>query len=163
MSLSQHIARHTLRLVRGAKRRCYRVWFATQLRALGTGCQFCMPVYIMDAHHISLGDRVTLNELVLLQSCEGAQINIGSDVTLSYGSMVLTGGLDIEQRYPAHQHVSQDVCIEDGVWLGARSIVLPGVHIRQGAVIAAGSVVSKDIPADTLAAGVPAKIIRKLR
>ena len=54
------------------------------------------------------------------------------------------------------------IVIEDNVWIGANVVVMPGVTIGKHSVIAAGSVVTKDIPADVVAGGVPAKIIRKL-
>ncbi len=55
---------------------------------------------------------------------------------------------------------SAPVIIEDGAWLGAHVIVLPGVRIGRGAVIAAGSVVNKDIPDNAIAAGMPARVVR---
>jgi len=54
------------------------------------------------------------------------------------------------------------IIIEDNVWLATRAIVLKGVRIGKGAVVAAGAVVTKDVPENTLVAGVPAKVIRKL-
>lgn len=53
-----------------------------------------------------------------------------------------------------------DIVVEDDVWIGFRSIVLSGVHIGQGAVVAAGSVVTKDVPPYAIVGGVPAKIIK---
>lgn len=53
-----------------------------------------------------------------------------------------------------------DIIIDDDVWIGFQSIILSGVHIEQGAVIAAGSVVTKDVPAYAIVGGVPAKIIK---
>ena len=55
------------------------------------------------------------------------------------------------------------VVIEDNVWIGANVTVMPGVTIGKHSVVAAGSVVTTDIPPDTMAAGVPAKIIKKLK
>jgi len=55
---------------------------------------------------------------------------------------------------------AKPIFIEDNVWIGANSIILPGVRIGQGSVIGAGSVVTKDIPSMTLAAGNPAKVIK---
>lgn len=56
-----------------------------------------------------------------------------------------------------------DVVIGDDVWLGARVMVMPGVTIGDGAIIAAGAVVTKDIPAFAIAAGVPAKVVGERR
>lgn len=53
-----------------------------------------------------------------------------------------------------------DIRIDDDVWLGCRAVILSGVHIGQGAVIAAGAVVNKDVPPYAVVAGVPAKVIK---
>lgn len=53
-----------------------------------------------------------------------------------------------------------NILIDDDVWIGCRAVILSGVHIGQGAVIAAGSVVNKDIPPYAIAGGVPAKVIK---
>lgn len=53
-----------------------------------------------------------------------------------------------------------DIIIEDDVWIGANSVITSGVHIGRGAVIGAGSVVTKSIPPYTIAAGTPAKVIK---
>ena len=54
------------------------------------------------------------------------------------------------------------IIIGDGVWLGARCIVLPGISVGRGSVVAAGSVVTKDVPINTMVAGVPAKVVKEL-
>jgi galactoside O-acetyltransferase len=57
-------------------------------------------------------------------------------------------------------HSPSFVVIEDNVWIAAHCVILPGVRIHSGAVIAAGAVVSKDVPANAVAAGVPARVLR---
>ena len=59
--------------------------------------------------------------------------------------------------------IFQPIRIEKNVWLGANVTVLPGVTIGEGAIIAAGAVVTKDVSANMIAAGVPAKVIRKIK
>ena len=54
------------------------------------------------------------------------------------------------------------VLIDENAWLGANSTVLPGVTVGKNAVVAAGAVVTKDVPANTVVAGVPAKIIKEI-
>ena len=56
--------------------------------------------------------------------------------------------------------ISKDVVIEDNVWLGNRVIILPGVHIEEGAIIQAGSVVVKDVPKYAIAGGHPAEVFK---
>ena len=115
---------------------------------------------IMNPHQIILGDEVWLNEGVILQSCDNTTITIGNRAGLSYGVYVLTGGLDISKGVVLPKHISASVVIEEGAWIGARAILLPGVTIGAGAVVAAGAVVTHDVPAQAVVAGVPAKIIR---
>ena len=59
--------------------------------------------------------------------------------------------------------IFQPIHIEKNVWLGANVTVLPGVTISEGSIIAAGAVVTKDVPVNMIAAGVPAKVIRKIK
>lgn len=63
-------------------------------------------------------------------------------------------------NYSAEAISKGDIVVEDDVWIGERAIILSGVHIGQGAIIAAGAVVSKDVPPYAIVGGVPAKVIR---
>jgi acetyltransferase-like isoleucine patch superfamily enzyme len=77
--------------------------------------------------------------------------------------LFLTSGHEIgpsERRAgPVH---SSPITVEDGCWIGAGSILLPGVTIGRGSIVAAGSVVTKDVAPDTLVGGIPARPIREL-
>jgi maltose O-acetyltransferase len=93
----------------------------------------------------------------------GAEIRIGNNVTFGPQVMILTTTHDIgpvEQRCGVKQPLP--VTIEDGVWIGARCTILPGTTIGLGAVVAAGALVNQDVPAHTMVAGVPARIIKPL-
>lgn len=100
---------------------------------------------------------------------EGITFNLGGDIALEDGVSVgmeclfLTvthemGGPD----FRAGRAQMRPVRVGRGAWLGARVILLPGVTVGAGAVIGAGAVVTRDIPPNTLAAGVPAKVLRNL-
>jgi maltose O-acetyltransferase len=54
------------------------------------------------------------------------------------------------------------ITVEDGAWIGANATVLPGITVAAGSIVAAGAVVTKCVPANTIVAGVPAKIVRQL-
>ncbi len=69
--------------------------------------------------------------------------------------MILAGSHDVHA--PRFNDIAGFVTIEDYVWIGARAIVLPGVTLGRGAVVAAGSVVTKNVASMTIVAGVPAK------
>ena len=58
---------------------------------------------------------------------------------------------------------AEGIVIEDDAWLGAGAIVTDGVHIGKGAVVAAGAVVTKDVEAHTVVAGVPAKLVKRIQ
>jgi maltose O-acetyltransferase len=93
----------------------------------------------------------------------GAQIRIGSKAYVGHGVLVLTRSHEVgtsQQR--ALALLAKPVNIGNGVWLGSRSTILPGVTIGEGAIVAAGSVVHRDVPPNTLVAGVPARVVKQL-
>ena len=92
-------------------------------------------------------------------------VEIGSHVNLAQGITVtaLNHNFDDTQKRIDEQGVSTNpVTIEDDVWVGANAVILPGVTIGNHCVVAAGAVVTKDVPPHSLVAGVPAKVIKKI-
>lgn len=85
----------------------------------------------------------------------GARCDLGPRVVLATGTH-LDGGAE----RAAGPGVSHPITIGDGVWIGAGSTILSGVTIGDGAIIAAGCLVNKDVPPQTVVAGVPCKILR---
>jgi acetyltransferase-like isoleucine patch superfamily enzyme len=101
-------------------------------------------------------------------SCSHGNITIGSFVMFGPGVKVLGGnhrysvvGTPMFEDDDKHWGDDPGVNIGSDVWVGANAIILPGVRVGNGAVIAAGSVVNRDVPAFSLVAGVPAKIVKK--
>ena len=86
------------------------------------------------------------------------QISIGQNCCIGEGVRLLTGSHDISS--PTFDLVKKPIVISDNVWIATGAIVLPGVHIEEGAVIAAGSVVAKDVAPWTVVGGNPAKLIK---
>ena len=93
-----------------------------------------------------------------------AEVRIGDNVMFGPNVQVYTAGhpLDVQSRVVDAIEFGKPISIGDNVWLGGGVIVCPGVTIGEGSVIAAGSVVVKDIPANVLAGGNPAKVIRQI-
>lgn len=92
-------------------------------------------------------------------------VEIGSHVNLAQGITVtaLNHNFDDTEKRIDEQGVSTNpVTIEDDVWVGANAVILPGVTIGNHSVVAAGAVVTKDVPPHSLVAGVPAKVIKKI-
>jgi acetyltransferase-like isoleucine patch superfamily enzyme len=87
-------------------------------------------------------------------------LTIGDNVSLSPEVIILAGTHDVnDPTFPPSPVGPYAVAIEDHVWIGTRAMILPGVTVGRGAVVAAGSVVTKDVPPLTIVAGVPAKPI----
>lgn len=94
----------------------------------------------------------------------GGQISIGSNSFISQNVSIVASNHNIKKDLPiAYQGWSKSnnyVIINDDVWIGANSVILPGVTIGIGAVVAAGSIVTKDVPEYSIVAGNPAKVIK---
>ena len=108
---------------------------------------------------VTLGDRSGIG----INASIGEQTHIGSDVMMGPDCVIYTRNhrfdrLDIPMREQGYGPV-EPVVIGDDCWIGGRVTILPGVHIGNGAVIAAGAVVTKDVPPYAVVGGVPAKII----
>ncbi len=112
--------------------------------------------------NLKIGHFCSINEGVFI-NCRDNVI-IGNNVTLSPYVQIHTGMLDIKNysMFIKKRHATKPVVIEDNVWIASSVIISPGVKIGKNSVIGAGSVVTRDIPPDSLAAGCPAKVIRKL-
>jgi maltose O-acetyltransferase len=93
----------------------------------------------------------------------GAPVRIGSCVRMGHHVVLLTIDHEIgPAEYRCGRLVAAPITIGDGVWIGSCVTILPGVSIGNGAVIAAGATVVRDIPPNALAGGVPAKVVRNL-
>ena len=92
-------------------------------------------------------------------------VSIGNHVNLAQGITVTAlnhNFEDAEKRIDEQDVSTTPVTIEDDVWIGANAVILPGVHIGSHCVVAAGAVVTKDVPPHSLVAGVPAKVIKQI-
>lgn len=128
---------------------------------VGSRVTFYPGVWIMPGKGLTLGDDVDLAQGVLITSLGG--VNIGDRCLIGYRTQILSSNHRIP---PGHErifdagHVNAPVCIGTDVWIGGGSMILPGVTIGEGAVVAGGAVVTKDIPSFEIWGGVPAKKIR---
>jgi maltose O-acetyltransferase len=136
--------------------------FRELLGSVGEGVDFRPPFYLDYGHRLHVGDRTFINADFL--TLGGGEIRIGADVLIGPSVRVYTPThvLDPELRPQGWERVDP-VTIEDGVWLGGSVVVCPGVTIGARSVIGAGSVVTKDVPPDVVAAGNPARVLRPLQ
>ncbi|TWT27771.1 DapH/DapD/GlmU-related protein [Planomicrobium sp. CPCC 101110] len=118
-------------------------------------------VIIAKPENIEIGKNVSLNEGVHLNA--RGKIKIGSNVHISTYVVINTGALILDHDENVDRvHTSQEVVIEDNVWIATGAIINPGVSIGENSVVGAGAVVTRDIPSNSVVGGVPARVIRKL-
>lgn len=91
-----------------------------------------------------------------------AAIDIADQVMIAHKVNLITAGHPVEPDKRRDYITAEPIVIDTNVWIGAAATILPGVHIGKDAVVAAGAVVTHDVPPATLVAGVPAKIVRNL-
>jgi acetyltransferase-like isoleucine patch superfamily enzyme len=110
---------------------------------------------------LEIGDECFLGDECLLDLAEGirleAQVTLAERVTILTHTNVGYADHPLQARFPA---TAAPVVVERGSFVGAHAVILPGVRIGPRAFVAAGAVVTADVPADTLVAGVPAKTVR---
>ncbi len=113
----------------------------------------------------SVGEKVYVGEEFLLISenfKDNCHLFIGNRVAIAPRvTMVLSSGANWSRLSESIKPVKEEIRIGDDCWIGTGVIIMPNIKIGQGAIIGAGSVVTKDVPASTIVAGVPAKEIRK--
>lgn len=115
------------------------------------------------------------NEVIVNMNCtflDNGRITIGNKVMIAPDVRIYTAthSTQLAERMPRRTHQGESICktiarpvtIKDGVWIGGGSVILPGVTIGENSVIGAGSVVVKDIPADSIAVGNPCRVIKTI-
>ena len=116
-------------------------------------------VFLLSPWNIRVGDNVNIQMGCFLDG--RGTLTIGNNVDLTPGVRILTEQHDIDS--PDYDTIKRPVVIDDHVVVGSWALILPGVHVGEGAVIGAGSVVTRDVPPYTVVAGNPAVIKRERR
>ena len=135
--------------------------FRFVFKKIGRNCLVDYKTYFRYPKRISLGDNVTINRDCALYASymvENVGITIGNNVALAPHVRIYTATHDYSTL--SLEDAAASVIIEDNVWIGGGSIILPGVTIGTGAVIGAGSVVTRSVPALSVAVGNPARVIK---
>lgn len=114
---------------------------------------------------ISVGARCGLGAYTVVHSSKGNPVTIGTDTAVGAGSYITGGGEYSMDRltipiWKQGARVMGGTTVEDGVWLGAHAVVLGGATVGANSVVGAGSVVKGSIPAASVCAGVPARVLR---
>ncbi|MEU9354529.1 sugar O-acetyltransferase [Streptomyces griseoloalbus] len=131
------------------------------LASAGEGVDVRPPLYVDYGSNITIGARTFVN--YNLTALDVARITIGEDCQIGPNVQLLTPTHPVEPQPRRDKlEAALPITIGDNVWLGGGVIVCPGVTIGDNSVIGAGAVVTKDIPADVVAVGNPARPVRTL-
>lgn len=127
---------------------------------IGQGVWLAPNVSFRNGERIEIGDRSHIGEQCSLWAGDShGRIRIGEDALFGPRVYITASNYRYDTGAPVHAQPREenDVVIGTDVWLGARVIVLPGVTIGDGTIVAAGSVVTRDLPPAVVAAGIPAR------
>ncbi|WP_151993708.1 maltose acetyltransferase domain-containing protein [Buttiauxella massiliensis] len=129
--------------------------------SVGENCWIEPPIRVAYGNHIHIGKNFYANFNMVV--VDDATVKIGDNVMLAPNVTISTAGHPIDPKIRiTGQQFSLPVTIEDNVWLGTGVIINPGVVIGRNSVIGAGSVVTKSIPPNVVAAGIPYRVIREI-
>lgn len=138
-------------------------WRVLILRAfgarIGSGVVVRGNVNVSFPWRLTVGDHVWIGDDVGILSL--AEVVIESHVCISQRAYLCTGSHDY--RREDFKLVVRPITVRTGSWIAAAAFVAPGVEIGAGAVVAAGSIVTKDVPPNTLVRGNPASVVKELR
>jgi maltose O-acetyltransferase len=131
------------------------------LGRLGRDTMIEPPFQCVYGRNIHLGDHVFLNYQCVILDC--AEVRVGDHVMIGPAVQIYTPAhlLQAEGRNQGLE-VAKPIVIEDNVWIGGGAILLPGVTVGRNAVVGAGAVVPRDVEANTVVAGNPAKVVRHI-
>jgi acetyltransferase-like isoleucine patch superfamily enzyme len=127
----------------------------------GQDCTIKDGVTIKAPGSLTIGDRVSVNQGCFINA--RGKVTIGSDVRIAHSVTIMSVNHRFsDTQQPIHKQGVDNgsVHIGDDVWIGSRSVILPGVRVASGAVVGAGSVVTKDVPTMSVVGGNPAKLLR---
>ena len=131
-----------------------RFFIKLRLKRVGKGVSFLMGLEIRKGRNISIGNNSVFNSKVLLDG-RGGNLIIGNNVDIAQETNIWT--LEHDVNSDLHSSSGGDVKISDYVWIASRVTILPGVSIKEGAVVASNSVVTKDVEECMIVGGIPAR------
>ena len=138
----------------------FNIW-KVRLKFLGVGTYIYPSVVIHNPQMVSIGKNCSVAEFVHMWG--GGGIDIFDNVLIASHVVIASITHDTNALIYSQSNVKKKVIINRNVWIGAGAIILPGVEIGEGAIIGAGCVVTKDVDAFTVNAGVPSRKIKKIR
>jgi len=143
--------------------RKFRVFYIKKkLGHLGQGSILSHDVVVSYSKQVFIGESVSIAPDVQLIASSQGSITIGDYCAIASGTRIITATHDPNVLPVSRVGINKSVIIGRDVWIGTAAIILPGVTVHDGAIVAAGAVVTKDVPEDCMVGGVPARMIKKL-
>ncbi|MBM3125358.1 MAG: sugar O-acetyltransferase [Chloroflexi bacterium] len=131
------------------------------LGAVGQDSTIWPPFYCSYGKNILIGDHVFLNYMCII--LDNNEVRIDNHVMIGPAVQIYTAAHDIQAASRIQGwEVAKPIVIEENVWIGGGAILLPGVKIGRNAIVGAGAVVSRDVAANTIVVGNPARVIRQI-
>lgn len=126
--------------------------------SIGENVSIKEGVYLYNCDKLTIGDNVSIWPMSYIDAFGG--VIIGNDVSIAHGTSIISfehtfhdNSMPIKEQ----EVVPLKICIEDNVWIGAKTTILGGTTIHSGSVIGAGSVVKKDVESNSVYVGIPAR------
>lgn len=132
-------------------------WMHRIFPTMGEGSRVMAPISAVRTHNVKIGQRVLIMPGCLMMSAGG--ITIDDDAQIAANVQLISNNHDLENRMVI---TCKPVHICRRAWIGAGATILPGVTVGENSVVGAGSVVTRDVEPNTIVAGNPAKLIRKI-
>lgn len=129
-------------------------------QALDDQFRLIPPFFTTCGRHLKIGRNVFINQNCTIYDL--APVTIGDDVLIGPNVSLITDGHPVAPSQRTAYVVARPIVVERGVWIAAGATVIGGVTIGENSVVAAGSVVTKNVPANTLVGGNPARVIRSI-
>ena len=136
-----------------------KLWGEISGEALDPSSMIQIPVYVNIGQFTRIGKNVYINHLCSM--LDMGTITIGDDVLIGPKVNILSEEHPVN---PAERKalMVRPVVIKNGAWIGAGATILPGVTVGENSIVAAGAMVNKDVPDNTVVGGIPAKVIKKI-
>jgi maltose O-acetyltransferase len=134
-------------------------YFQSVLQELGKGVRIEKGVQVYMPHNVSIGDNSFLGTDSLYAF---DRIELGSNVLIAPEVLMITRNhkySNVDKTIKEQGYTYAPIDIQDDVWVGFRAIILPGICIESGAIVAAGAVVTRDVSGHTIVGGIPARVI----
>lgn len=131
------------------------------LGGLGEDSEIRAPIFLDYGKYLSVGARTFIN--YNFTALDVAPITIGDDVQIGPNVQLLTPTHPVEPQPRRDKlEAAKPITVDDNVWIGGGAIVLPGVTVGQNSVVGAGAVVTRDVPANVVVVGNPARVVKEL-